>query len=308
MVLVASETGHVYTYSTDKFKPLLNSQQGRKLIRTCLADKSRNDSGEDINIDEVKVNELDDHDISYDDNDPDNRYPTLQRIDNHGSRLTLGLSIMCQGWINPYFSDYREDEIKEDGPTLIEINEVSHIDESYDDSSHESSHKRTNDESSQNHFVNSRITNCPQVSHTSIRPALRNQGDELQSTSNTPQREQLLIRSRAAGNPVNVVFQPIQSQGQPRLQPDPGQRSSQGQTQGHIWERGGGQSDEQFPVKYIQSNQSNQSYQNNPANHFNPSIRLLGPGGGQLRSAEVNGTHLFRPPRPKDERTILQRR
>ena len=73
MVLVASDTGHVYTYSTDKFKPLLNSQQGRKLIRTCLADKSRNDSGEDINIDEVKVNELDDHDISYDDNDPDNR-------------------------------------------------------------------------------------------------------------------------------------------------------------------------------------------------------------------------------------------
>ena len=182
---------------------------------------------------------------------------------------------------------------------------MSHIDESYDDSSHESSHKRTNDESSQNHFVNSR---CPQVSHTSIRPALRGNQDELQSTSNNPQpqREQLLIRSRAAVNPVNVVFQPIQSQGQPRLQPDPGQRSSQGQTQGHIWERGGGGSDEQFPVKYIQS--SNQSYQNNPTNHFNPSIRILGPGGGQLRSTEVNGTHLFRPPRPKDERTILQRR
>ena len=72
MVLVASETGHVYTYSTDKFKPLLNSQQGRKLIRTCLADKSRNDGGEDINIDEVKVNELDDNDLDFE-NDPDNR-------------------------------------------------------------------------------------------------------------------------------------------------------------------------------------------------------------------------------------------
>ena len=37
MVLVASETGHVYTYATKKFQPVLNSTPGRKLIQTCLA-------------------------------------------------------------------------------------------------------------------------------------------------------------------------------------------------------------------------------------------------------------------------------
>jgi hypothetical protein len=41
MVLVASETGHVYTFSTTKFKPLLNSEPGRKLIQTCLADDDK---------------------------------------------------------------------------------------------------------------------------------------------------------------------------------------------------------------------------------------------------------------------------
>ena len=74
MVLVASETGHVYTFSTPKFKPILNSQQGRKLIRTCLSDETRNDDEDDINIDEVKVDQLEeinqsDENADYGDND-----------------------------------------------------------------------------------------------------------------------------------------------------------------------------------------------------------------------------------------------
>merc|ERR1712142_12347 len=36
MVLVASGTGHVYTFATPKFKPLINSSSGRRLIQTCL--------------------------------------------------------------------------------------------------------------------------------------------------------------------------------------------------------------------------------------------------------------------------------
>jgi len=74
MVLVASETGHVYTYSTPKFKPILNSQQGRKLIRTCLSDEGRNVDEDDINIDEVKVDQLEeinasDENAEYGEND-----------------------------------------------------------------------------------------------------------------------------------------------------------------------------------------------------------------------------------------------
>ena len=35
--MVASETGHIHTYSTAAFEPILNSQPGRKLISTCLS-------------------------------------------------------------------------------------------------------------------------------------------------------------------------------------------------------------------------------------------------------------------------------
>jgi len=50
MVLVASETGHVYTFSTEKFRPILNSKPGRKLIQTCLANES---------VDEAEMGDID---------------------------------------------------------------------------------------------------------------------------------------------------------------------------------------------------------------------------------------------------------
>ncbi|CAB3397487.1 unnamed protein product [Caenorhabditis bovis] len=36
MLLVASETGHVYTYATKKLQPMINSEAGKALIQTCL--------------------------------------------------------------------------------------------------------------------------------------------------------------------------------------------------------------------------------------------------------------------------------
>uniref|UniRef100_A0A0N4ZSB1 Serum response factor homolog n=1 Tax=Parastrongyloides trichosuri TaxID=131310 RepID=A0A0N4ZSB1_PARTI len=36
MLLVASETGHVYTFATSKLKPMISSDVGRNLIQTCL--------------------------------------------------------------------------------------------------------------------------------------------------------------------------------------------------------------------------------------------------------------------------------
>jgi len=55
MVLVASETGHVYTFSTQKFQPILNSKPGRKLIQTCLA----NESVDDTDIGELDLTDVD---------------------------------------------------------------------------------------------------------------------------------------------------------------------------------------------------------------------------------------------------------
>ena len=55
MVLVASETGHVYSFSTQKFQPILNSKPGRKLIQTCLANESEDES----HIADIDMNESD---------------------------------------------------------------------------------------------------------------------------------------------------------------------------------------------------------------------------------------------------------
>lgn len=36
MLLVASETGHVYTFATRKLQPMITSEAGKTLIQTCL--------------------------------------------------------------------------------------------------------------------------------------------------------------------------------------------------------------------------------------------------------------------------------
>lgn len=37
LVLVTSETGHVYTFATRKFQPFINEKKGKNLIQECLA-------------------------------------------------------------------------------------------------------------------------------------------------------------------------------------------------------------------------------------------------------------------------------
>jgi len=37
MLLVASETGHVYTFATDKLQPMITSEIGKNLIQSCLS-------------------------------------------------------------------------------------------------------------------------------------------------------------------------------------------------------------------------------------------------------------------------------
>lgn len=36
LLLVASETGHVYTFATRKLQPMITSETGKALIQTCL--------------------------------------------------------------------------------------------------------------------------------------------------------------------------------------------------------------------------------------------------------------------------------
>ncbi|CRK86192.1 CLUMA_CG000197, isoform A [Clunio marinus] len=54
MLLVASETGHVYTFATRKLQPMITSDAGKQLIQTCL---NSPESGETSSNNPVVVNE-----------------------------------------------------------------------------------------------------------------------------------------------------------------------------------------------------------------------------------------------------------
>jgi len=47
MLLVASETGHVYTFATRKLQPMITSENGKALIQTCL--NSPDSPGSELN-------------------------------------------------------------------------------------------------------------------------------------------------------------------------------------------------------------------------------------------------------------------
>ena len=42
LVIIQSETGDVYTFSTKKFQPVITSEEGKELIRSCLSSPDSN--------------------------------------------------------------------------------------------------------------------------------------------------------------------------------------------------------------------------------------------------------------------------
>ncbi|CAF0964217.1 unnamed protein product, partial [Didymodactylos carnosus] len=61
MLLVASETGHVYTFATRKLQPMITSEAGKALIQTCLNNSSEEEDAGSDNLntrDEVDYEEV----------------------------------------------------------------------------------------------------------------------------------------------------------------------------------------------------------------------------------------------------------
>lgn len=52
MLLVASETGHVYTFATDRLQPMITSEDGKRLIQKCLSPMNEFNSNENNEIDD----------------------------------------------------------------------------------------------------------------------------------------------------------------------------------------------------------------------------------------------------------------
>ena len=59
MILVASETGHVYTFATQKLQPMITSDAGKVLIQTCLNSPDQQPPGKDSRMTETGYEEVD---------------------------------------------------------------------------------------------------------------------------------------------------------------------------------------------------------------------------------------------------------
>lgn len=57
MLLVASETGHVYTFATRKLQPMITSDAGKQLIQTCLnsPENTENTSNNPVMVNEQRM-------------------------------------------------------------------------------------------------------------------------------------------------------------------------------------------------------------------------------------------------------------
>jgi hypothetical protein len=84
MLLVASETGHVYTFATEKLQPMITSEAGKSLIQSCLSynqddgDPNGTSMGDNrISIENFSNEEFDDDYDEEDDEDEDGEYDDL---------------------------------------------------------------------------------------------------------------------------------------------------------------------------------------------------------------------------------------
>ena len=78
MLLVASETGHVYTFATEKFQPMITSDAGKNLIQSCLSydqeDEANADNeniGKRISIESCNNEDLEDDEANEINEDDD---------------------------------------------------------------------------------------------------------------------------------------------------------------------------------------------------------------------------------------------
>lgn len=83
MLLVASETGHVYTFATRKLQPMITSEAGKALIQTCLnsPDPPGGASGGDQRMSATGFEETE---LTYNISDDDSKDENMSTVDSSG--------------------------------------------------------------------------------------------------------------------------------------------------------------------------------------------------------------------------------
>ncbi|CAF3299894.1 unnamed protein product [Rotaria socialis] len=97
MLLVASETGHVYTYATAKLQPMITSETGKALIQTCLA---KDEPIIEQVIDTPTTTTLNNNDVIFiDENQRKKRLNTT--TDNQGNNTSNGTRPIKRAKLKP---------------------------------------------------------------------------------------------------------------------------------------------------------------------------------------------------------------
>lgn len=74
MLLVASETGHVYTFATRKLQPMITSEAGKALIQTCLNSPDPDSNGPEAqDPSRMSATGFEETDFTYSLNDDDDK-------------------------------------------------------------------------------------------------------------------------------------------------------------------------------------------------------------------------------------------
>jgi len=82
MLLVASETGHVYTFATNKLQPMITSEVGKNLIQSCLSYHTDEETANSSNFENSKISieNINESDLRLDDEDDDLDSTTFDNV------------------------------------------------------------------------------------------------------------------------------------------------------------------------------------------------------------------------------------
>lgn len=89
MLLVASETGHVYTFATRKLQPMITSEAGKQLIQTCLNSPDP-PSGATTGDQRMSATGFEETELSYNIGDEDSKVRQLIYSHGHHGHAHLG--------------------------------------------------------------------------------------------------------------------------------------------------------------------------------------------------------------------------
>lgn len=87
LLLVASETGHVYTFATRKLQPMITSETGKALIQTCLNSPDSPPRSDPSMDQRMSATGFEETDLTYQVSESESMGDTKVRADSGGGVL-----------------------------------------------------------------------------------------------------------------------------------------------------------------------------------------------------------------------------